>query len=228
MALPLPAAVALERTIEAVLRLDPESRERLGALEGKLVRFELSSPPLDVVIGVAGGRVFVPSVHDGEVDATVAGKLDALRSLVRSNDALYRGEVRIDGDLSVGMALREIATGLDLDPAEALAPVLGDALAHRLDRTGRAFAGWLSRSRGAMRENARDWFEDEAELVATAEEATRFAAGVDTVREDVDRLEARLRRLERAAGAADAGRAAPGASTRGVDALEHGGETPDA
>ena len=222
MSLPLPAAVALERAIETVLKLDPATRERLGALEGKLVRFEVSSPPIDVVIGVAGARAFVPSSHDGEVDATVSGSLGALRSLARSNAALHRGEVRIAGDLAVGAALREIVSGLDLDPAEALAPVLGDALAHRLDRAGRALSGWLARSSGAMRENARDWFEDEAELVATAEEVARFAAGVDAAREGVDRLEARLRRLERRAtrddgsddrdgGSGEAGGRAPGA-----------------
>ena len=197
MPLPLPAAVALERAIETVLRLDPATRGRLGALEGRLVRFAVSSPRLDVVIGVAGGRAFVPSVHDGEVDATVSGSLGALRSLARSNEALHRGDVRIAGDLAVGAALREIVAGLDLDPAEALAPVLGDALAHRVDRAGRALAGWLARSSGAMRENARDWLEDEAELVAGRAEVAGFAGDVDEAREGVDRLEARLRLLER-------------------------------
>ena len=201
MALPLPAALALERAIETVLRLDPGTRARLGALDGRLVRFEVAAPDIDVVIGIVDGRVNVPGRHDGEVDATVSGSLAALRSLATSNEALYRGDVRIDGDLSVGTALRDVVTGLDVDWQEALSPVLGDALTHRLGRAADALGTWLTRSRGAMRDNARDWLEDEAELVATASEVARFAAGVDETREGVDRLEARLRVLERAADA---------------------------
>ena len=200
MALPLPAALGLERAIEAALRLDPGTRERLAALDGRLVRFELASPPIELVLGVVGGRVHVPSTHDGEVDATVRGPLPALLSLARSSEALYRGEVRIEGDVSVAMALKAVVAGLDLDVAEALSPVLGDALAHRLDRAAGALSGWLARSGGAMRENARDWLEDEAELVATRAEVERFADDVDAAREDVDRLEARLAALGRRTG----------------------------
>ena len=197
MALPLPAALALERAIEAALRLDPDARERLGALEGKCLRFVVTAPRLELALCVVDRRVVVPSRHDGEVDATVTGSAAALASLARSSAALYRGEVRIEGDVSAAMALREVLGGLDLDPSEALAPLLGDALTHRLGRAGRALSGWLARSGGAMRENARDWFEDEAELVAGRAEVARFAAEVDELREGVDRLEARLAGLER-------------------------------
>lgn len=197
MMLPLPAAVALERAIEAVLKLDPETRARLAALDGKLVRFEVASPDIDVVLGVVDGRVSVPSRHDGEVDATVAGSLAALRSLARSNDALLRGDVRLSGDVSVGVALRDAVKGIDVDWQERLSPLLGDAVVHRLDRAASGASAWLGRSRAAMRENARDWFEDEAELVATADEVAGFGEGVDAARERGDRLEARLRSLER-------------------------------
>ena len=217
MDLPLPAALALERAIETVLRLDPGTRARLAALDGRLVRFEVSAPDVDVVLGVVDGRVHVPSRHDGEVDATVSGSLASLRSLARSNEALYRGDVRIEGDPSVGMALKGVVAGLDVDWQEAVSPLLGDALTHRLGRAADAFGGWLTRSRGAMRDNARDWFEDEAELVATRAEVARFGADVDAVREGVDRVEARLRALERErrADAADTGDAA-GSDDRGT------------
>ena len=198
MDLPLPVALALERAIETVLRLDPGTRARLATLDGKLVRLEVSAPDVDVVLGIVDGRVSVPTRHDGEVDATVSGSLAALRSLTRSNEALYRGDVRIEGDLSVGTALRDVATGLDVDWQEAVSPLLGDALTHRLGRAADAFGGWLTRSGGAMRDDARDWFEDEAELVATRAEVARFGDAVDAAREGVDRLEARVRGLERA------------------------------
>ncbi len=201
MMLPLPAAVALERAIEAVLRLDPDMRAKLAALDGKLVRFEVAAPDVDVVLGFVDGRVTVPSAHDAEVDATVAGTLRSLLSLSASNDALLKGEVRMSGDISVGVVLRDAVKGLDVDWQERLSPLLGDSVVHRLDRAAGSLRGWVSRSRGAMRENARDWFQDEAELVATHDEVEGFAREVDVLREAADRLAARLALLERRASA---------------------------
>jgi len=194
--LPLPVAALLESAIRAGLALDGDTRTRLAALEGKVVRLDVREPDLDIVLIVNAGRVRVPSVHDGESDVTIRGTARAIASLAGGNDALHRGEVRIEGQVGLGQAMRTLLAGIDPEWQEWLAPVLGDTMVHRLDRLAGAVTGWLTRSRATFGENTRDWLEDEAALIASPVQAERFADEVDGVRGDVDRLEARLARLE--------------------------------
>ena len=181
-----------------MLRLDPGTRARLAKLDGRVLRIELSRPELVLVLIVADARVSVPVRHDGEADLVLAGSLAALRSLGTSSDAIHRGEVTIRGDLGVASALREVIGGFDLDPVEIVSPLLGDTLAHKLGRALRGSGSWLRRSRGAFGENAREYLEEEAELVATRPEVERFCTEVDAIARAGDRLASRLARLERA------------------------------
>jgi len=202
--LPLPVAMVLERAIAAGLALDGDTRKRLQALDGRAIRLAVHEPTIDIVMIVDAGRVRVPSVHDGDVDVTVSGSARAMASLARGNDALHRGEVTLSGQVGLGLAMRQIIAGIDPEWQEWLAPVLGDALVHRLDRLLGAASGWLSRTRRSLAEDGRDWLEDEVSLVASPVQVERFTQEVDALRGDADRLEARLNRLQ-ARAVADAG-----------------------
>lgn len=196
MSLPSPLNVAIERAIEAMLVLDPDTRQRLDALDGKLIRFVVTSPRLSLALSVTGGKVFVVGSADESADTTLTGTAAALRSLTAGNDALYRGEVRIEGDLATGQQLKEILAGLDPDWEEFVAPLLGDTLTHKLGTMTRQLGQWMTRTRESLRENSRDYLQEEAELLATETQVRHYCDDVDDLRAAADRLEARVRKLE--------------------------------
>jgi len=136
-------------------------------------------------------------VFDGAADVTITGSLSALRSLADGNDALYKGEVKVEGELGVAQQIRDIVAHLDVDLEEFLAPFFGGTLARRANIAGRDLVGWLERTRERFHENVEDYLKEESELVPTDEEVSRWSADVDELREVADRLEARVRRLER-------------------------------
>ena len=197
--MPLPLAFALERALRTLLALDPDTRERLARIDGRVVRLRVTSPSVALALAVVDGRVDVLRLFDGEADVTITGSLAALRSLADGNDALYTGAVTIEGDVGVAQALRELIAHLDIDVEELVAPFVGGTLARRAGLAGRDLAGWLGRTRERFRANAEDYLKEESELVPTAEEVARWSADVDELRGATDRLEARVRRLERAA-----------------------------
>lgn len=199
MSLPMPLNVVLEQSIELLLALDPETRQKLAGLDGKSFRVCLTSPALTVAMSVVDGRVYVVGDADVPADTTISGSLAALRSLASGNEALYRGEVSIEGDLGTGQLLKEVIAGVDPDWEELLAPVIGDTLAYRAGAAGRQASNWLQRTRSSLQQNSREFLQEEAEVLAPDSEIREFCREVDEVRAAADRLEARLRLLERAA-----------------------------
>ena len=101
------------------------------------------------------------------------------------------------GDIALATRLQQIAAKLDIDFEEAFARHLGDAPAHELVRAMRGFGGWLSGTGTALLEDASEYLRHEAAITPRRAEVDRFVNDVDDLRDDAERLEARVARLER-------------------------------
>ena len=199
MSLPLPITVALEHLINRALKLDEETRARLDDVNGKVVQLNITSPiPALVTFSITDRHVYVSGHHDGDVDTTIKGSLSSLQSLMRNNDAIHRGEASIEGDIATGNALKGMASSLDIDWEEQISPLVGDTVAHQLGVASRKLASWFDRTSQSMKANTREYLEEEVEFVAPANMLRHFADSVDDMQSAVDRLEARLKQLEKA------------------------------
>jgi ubiquinone biosynthesis protein UbiJ len=195
MSISLPLGFAIEQGIEAALRLDPDTRNRIHAINGKAVKICLSSPRITVVLSIVDGKVHVIGGDDEQADTTISGSLGALRSLSQGNDALYRGDVAIEGDIGLGQTLKEIIGGLDPDWEELISPFVGDSLAHRLGVQSQRLSAWFVRTDSAFKQNAGEYLQEEAEMLAPNSQVRAFCTEVDELRAASDRLEARVKRL---------------------------------
>jgi ubiquinone biosynthesis protein UbiJ len=113
-----------------------------------------------------------------------------------SPEALLRaGAVEIRGDTDIARKYRELARLLMPDPEEELSLVIGDVPAHQLGRLARSVYGWSRQASATAVRNVAEYLAHErADLVPRAE-ADQFTSGVERLREDVDRLEARINLL---------------------------------
>ena len=83
------------------------------------------------------------------------------------------------------------------DPEEELAGLIGDAAAHQVGTVLRQAADWGRRSGGIVAANLREYLQEEQRDIPSSYEMGRFSRDVQTLRDDVERAEARLDRLER-------------------------------
>ena len=83
------------------------------------------------------------------------------------------------------------------DPAEVAARVVGEGAAHRLVGGLRGLFGWGRRSAATLTLDTAEYLREETRDLARRVDAEEWMDAVDTLREDTDRLEARLRRIER-------------------------------
>jgi ubiquinone biosynthesis protein UbiJ len=173
----------------------PRARELCAQLEGRSVAIEIgeftrlrvasNGTTLDVTSGAAAA------------DATIAGAPLALLAL--SGDApegvVQRGAVTIHGDAQLAQQFRELAQLLRPDVEEELSQVLGDVPAHHLGRLARLSVGWTRKAATTTLTNLAEYLGHERADLVPRNEGEQFLRGVDRVREDLERLEARVAML---------------------------------
>ncbi len=190
----------LEALFNRYLALDPEVADQLGELDGRCLEFDLSTPRLTLYVLPRAGAIDLRARCERAPDCVVRGSALALYRMVRSPnpaELLSRGEVEILGESHVLQRFADILKQLEIDWEELASKVVGDFAAHRLGSAARGLRRWLADSLEALRLDTREYLQEEAELLPTRDEVQDFVAAVDRLREDLDRLAARVRRLER-------------------------------
>ena len=192
----------LERIIGRALDLDPETRDALAGFSGKVVDVEITGVGA-VRLRIDGGRVRVePRDESCAADITIRGAPFSLLRFAIAGDRdrealLLGGGVDLHGDVVLAARLQRIVARMDLDLEEVFAQRIGDAPAHELFRGLRGLGGWARDAGAALLADASEYLRYETAMTPRREEAERFAHEVDDLRDGVERLEARILRLER-------------------------------
>ena len=109
--------------------------------------------------------------------------------------ALFQGAVKIDGDTETGQAFQDLLADVDWDWEEQLSRVTGDVIAHQTGKLAKQAKQLLSDSRDTLAQDCSEYLQEEAQWLPTQIEVDYFLADVDRLRDDVARLEARVKRL---------------------------------
>lgn len=109
--------------------------------------------------------------------------------------AVQRGDAAMSGDGEIAAKFQELLTLLRPDPEEELALVLGDVPAHQLARAARRAAAWGRRAADTAWRSSADFLAHERADLVPRHEGEQFLKGVDALREDLDRLAARIELL---------------------------------
>jgi ubiquinone biosynthesis protein UbiJ len=185
-------AAPLLSLLDRQLRIQPGARACLARHAGKQATLRLPLAAVSFRITDDGG------VTAPDPDAAVATEItlapENLFALVLGErEALVRAAVAGDGVLAA-----DLSAALDqFDWALALQPYLGDILAARAAQAFAGFGRWREQAQLSLGRNLAEYATFEADLLADRHAVRRFVADVDTLRDDLARLEARLALIER-------------------------------
>jgi ubiquinone biosynthesis protein UbiJ len=171
---------AIENLLNRNLPRSPRAQELCETLKGKAVRIEAQG---------LGWRL----------DCESLGTSLKLTKARDSEEVIQRGDVRIRGDAELAQKFRELAMLLRPDVEEELSKLIGDTPAHQALRLARAFTGFGRRAVNTGVRNMAEYLAHERGDLVPRAEAEDFYRGVERLREDLDRLEARARLIEQAA-----------------------------
>jgi ubiquinone biosynthesis accessory factor UbiJ len=187
-------ASALETAINGALQLDAITRERLTGLAGRTIAVELRGPDQTVYLhpGAAGLRVRADC--DQPPDLTLRATPLTLFELARGAD-FDRKDLELVGDVDLARDLQALLAGLDIDWEEPLARLFGDLPAHRLGSLIRSGRDWSHQALTSLIHNTGEYLQYERRDLPPAHQVADFVDAVDRLRDDLERLEARVRRL---------------------------------
>lgn len=195
----LPTAVlaGLESAVNLVLAMDPETVDKLIPLEGRVLAVRLLGTGITLYLIPRRGGLHISDRFDGIVDTTLEGAPFSLLRMkqVEGTSGLFGEGISIEGDVALGQKFRDILAGLDIDWEEHLSRISGDVVAHQAGNLFRDLLAYGDRLASNLREDTGDYLREELRTVVSREEVDAFTAEVDTLRDDAERLAARIDRL---------------------------------
>jgi ubiquinone biosynthesis protein UbiJ len=190
--------LSLQESANRFLALDPEGAERLSDVQGQVLLIELEGFGLRLFVVPGHHNLGLYNSYDAEPDCTVRGTPAALLRLSLAEhreDEIFSGAIEITGDNRIAQRIGDVFRHLDIDWEEQLARLLGDGVARRIGHQAREARQWAERGGATLTRNLREFLQEEGRLLPSDEELRRFLTGVDILRDDVERLAARVERL---------------------------------
>jgi len=192
-----PVAPLIERgalaALNHLLQQQPWAAERLRAFAGQGVEFRCPPFP-DLRLRIADTGLLDSA--QAETASTLVVKLTpGTLPFLFARDETARKQIEIEGSADLASTVDTLFRHLGWDFEEDLSRVFGDIVAHRLAAGGRAIAAWQREAALRLAENLVEYWTEEQPLLARPTEVEHFCRDVDTLRDDVARIEKRIERL---------------------------------
>ena len=188
----------LQTAINAGLALDPEIKQKLTPMAGRVIRIRLRLIERELFLFPNEDGIDIEPDYDGEADTTLSGTPLALLKMGLSKQTaplLLKGEVSIEGDTHLGREFKKVLASLDIDWEELAAKMIGDAPAHQLFKTLNSMRRWGTQSARSVADDVSEYLQEESRDVVSGAELNHFYQQVDELRDAVARIEKTIAQL---------------------------------
>jgi ubiquinone biosynthesis protein UbiJ len=176
----------------------PRARQLLSQLEGRRLQVNARYTPWRVTLHSRDGQLRVSRDDAATADATVAGSPLSLLAMLREDaaDVIRRGDVVISGDAELAARFQELLELLRPDLEAGLARITGDIPAYGAGSLLRKALDFGRSSLRTQATNVGEYLAHEKRVLVPRTEAQQFLQDVDALREQTDRVAARVAALE--------------------------------
>ena len=194
---------ALEAILNRNIAASSAARATCRRLDGKTLAVNFSPAPgstlLSLYFRCNDECMTVATDNDGPCDAELFGTPFSYLGMIgrTSESAVRSGAIRIEGDAETAQAFRDLLQAAQPEFEEELSRVAGDAAAHRVGTMVRGLLNFGRRVGDTFAQNAAEYLQEESRDLVARIEVDEFNEAVDALRDDVERMQARLDRLQR-------------------------------
>jgi ubiquinone biosynthesis accessory factor UbiJ len=192
----------LESLLNRNIAQSPLARQLCRGLQGKVLALQLAGLPAGVPATVyfhsTGDGLGIATHPSSPPDASLTGTPLSMLRLAGTRDmsTLRASGIRIEGSADIAQAFSELLSTARPDFEEELSRVIGDVAAHQVGNAARALLDFGRRAAGTLAQNTAEYLQEEGRDVPARTEAEELHADIDRLRDDVERLEARLALLQ--------------------------------
>ena len=189
----------IEKVINSALRTDPTTFEKLKKLGGESVVIESMSPSFTVNILVTDNGIQLTRETFDYPSVRISGSLTSIiKTLTKKNakSAIRETDIKINGDFDTLKKISDIAQSLEIDWEGILGNLIGKIPARILYKTLGEIIRINNETQQRLTKNIVNSLRDEFDITPTHEEFLEFSSKVRNISTTVDRLEAKLKKLE--------------------------------
>jgi ubiquinone biosynthesis protein UbiJ len=192
-----------EQFVNRQIAASSRARGLLAELSGRSMELRFAATPLRIRLTATADRLSVRPAAEEASDAVIEGTPLSFLRLATGDAAqsIRAGGTQVHGDAEIAEGFRKLLDAARPDVEEELSRFTGDVAAHALAGLARDTLDFGRRVRDAFARDAAEFLTEESRDLPARIEVEEFLAGVDRLREDVDRLDARLAAAERVRGA---------------------------
>ncbi len=186
--------MGVELALNASIAASSGAKSDLKRLAGKVVALKLEGLPLKLWFLPQPERLTVAADYHGEADIEVSVPAASLLTATLQRDDNPPRGMRINGDAETAQAFSRLLKQADLDWEELLSRYTGDAAARQIGNLVRGAHAWGRDAAGRLSRDLAEYLQYESRNLPPRREMEAFLSGVDRLRDDAERLEARLKR----------------------------------
>ena len=189
----------IEGALNAFLYRDRALKSARQRLQGKGLRVALREFSTPLILIFSERQVDVLGQWEGETDCSVTTRLSVLpelRNRQQLTALIRRGDLEVEGDIQVVQNFASLMDLAEFDPAELLAPYIGDIAAEGLSKVFRSGARIVKKSVGRNQRYLAEAVTEEWRMAPGSLEVAWFAEETDALARSLDALISRLDTLE--------------------------------
>ena len=189
----------IEGALNAFLYRDRALKSARQRLQGKVLRVALREFSTPLILIFSERQVDVLGQWEGETDCSVTTRLSVLpelRNRQQLTALIRRGDLEVEGDIQVVQNFASLMDLAEFDPAELLAPYIGDIAAEGLSKVFRSGARIVKKSVGRNQRYLAEAVTEEWRMAPGSLEVAWFAEETDALARSLDALISLLDTLE--------------------------------
>lgn len=189
----------IEGALNTLLYRDRALKTARQRLQGKVLQIALREFSTPFILIFSEQQVDVLGQWEGETDCAITTRLSVLpelRDRQQLTAPIRRGDLDVDGDIQVVQNLIALMDLAEFDPAELLAPYIGDIAAEGLGNVLRTGAQAVKKSIERNQRYLAEAVTEEWRMAPGPLEVAWFAEETDALARSLDALMDRLETLE--------------------------------
>jgi ubiquinone biosynthesis protein UbiJ len=188
----------LQAMIDRHVAGSPRARQLLAQLDGRRMQIIARHTPWRIALLSRDARLLLSRDDAADADVVITATPLALLALLREEpaDVIRRGDVVMGGDAEMASRFQELLQLLRPDLEAGLARVIGDVPAYGLGSLLRKTLDYGRSSLRTQATNVGEYLAHEKRVLVPRAEAEQYLHDVDSLREQTDRLAARVAALE--------------------------------
>ncbi len=199
LTLNLATAAVLEKAVNKLVSLDLDAQEKIKPLINKRVAIELTDWQLTYIFDIGEDAICIDTQKEIPCQVTLKGTSFAffnMASTERGGDALFKGEVLFEGEVSTAQSFQKFWQSLEVDWEEELSKYTGDVIAHQIGQTAKQLHQQFNRLFNTAQQNLSEYAKEEFRMTPDPIEVETFYDELDNLKSDVNRLHARIQQLQ--------------------------------